>query len=89
MSIEETAEEFNEAVRLVISLQDVIEKIKNVGNKIDDEKTKMMFAQILTSEILHNLSFSPIEIFGIIEGIKFEEICRLVHTYVEKKLKDR
>jgi len=83
MSIEEISEKMDEAIELVNGLQDVIKIIEKIGNKIDDKDTKRMFATVLISEILHNLNFSSVDVFGIVETIKYETVSRQVIELVK------
>ena len=78
-------EKIDEAIELVKNLQDVIDKIKNIGEKIDDDVIKKIFIQILIEEILSSLSFSPFDIFGILEGIKYDITCRRIIENVVRR----
>jgi glucose-6-phosphate isomerase len=55
----------------------VLQIVEGFASEIDDITVKHAFAHALIREILRVLRFTPFELYGLVEAIKFEEFHEL------------
>jgi len=74
----ERAIEVERKLRELMTKADVVLQIvEGLASEIDDITVKHAFAHALVKEILRVLRFTPFELYGLVETIKFEEFYEL------------